>query len=469
KWEEKQFPIDDLQRQEMIRMLDKAPRRRIGLFWWFGSIGALVTIAAVVIWSKTSDTISQPSMTFSQDLHDVPSIPIFNNEDLDSTHIQHKEIAPNTSEIVKGEPTKTSLSSIKKSTSASSLPGEQQSITQPNNLKKSSSSKVTQPKQNSSTVKGETVNPDRVEANSPVSSKAIDKSVIINQASNNPSVVATTEQTEPVNVEAATEVIVEMNNISEQQIPIEIVAVRNSEICSPIDDIFFSAIPIETRNDNHTNATAIVKRHPVAIFGETSLAHVASPTPLVASGLSFRAGAGMSYGVSSKIQLSLTAGYMLQKDGFEFQRSSTAQHAGFGARSDFHTLTPDQLHFVYGKVGIHYRAHRHIFSIFGGAQFLYGAKGNIVIQTDDQLQGESETSKYAWLKLDGMQRWLWNGEASYGYQLTPRLSVHAGLRYYFSSLRMDDPALDAEGYYWKGKLSDASPFLTINYHLYGKR
>jgi hypothetical protein len=160
---------------------------------------------------------------------------------------------------------------------------------------------------------------------------------------------------------------------------------------------------------------------------------------------------------------------MLQKDGFSFERTSTVNQPGFGARSNFHTLAADKLHFVYSKLGIQRHLRRHILSAFAGVQWLYGAQGTVVIQTEQQLPSvSSESTEYAWLNLNGMQRLLWSGEINYGYQASPRISLHLGIRHYFTSLEAEDSDLAADGYYWKGKFAPINPSFTINYRLYGK-
>ena len=157
---------------------------------------------------------------------------------------------------------------------------------------------------------------------------------------------------------------------------------------------------------------------------------------------------------------------MLQNGGFDFERTSTVHTNDFGARSNFNSLSPDKLHFVYARLGVHHNIRRHLLSIYGGVQYLYGAQGNITVMSQDAITGLSESSGYGWLKLDGMQRYLWNASVQYGYRLTPKLSINTGLKYYVSNIKADDPELQSKGYYWNGRMAQLNPFLTLNYQLY---
>jgi hypothetical protein len=168
--------------------------------------------------------------------------------------------------------------------------------------------------------------------------------------------------------------------------------------------------------------------------------------------------------------MSLSAGYLMQQGGFDFQRSSTVSRPGFGLRSSFNSLNPERLHFVYSKIGGQYRIQRHILAAHGGIQWLYGAQGNFVIQNQDQFgTGPDETTKYSWLSIDGLRKANMTADFSYGYQLAPRLIVQAGTDIYFSSFTVEDDILSGEGYYWNGQYATFHPFITFNYQIYGNR
>src|SRR4030095_4717921 len=105
----------------------------------------------------------------------------------------------------------------------------------------------------------------------------------------------------------------------------------------------------------------------------------------------------------------------------------------------------------------------------GGMQYLYGAEGMIEVNSVDQFTGGSHVSQYGWVSTNGMNRFLWNAEALYGYRVTPRMSLRAGVKYNFSTIKKEDQALTDEGYSWHGAFSSFSPSFIINYHLYGNR
>jgi len=244
---------------------------------------------------------------------------------------------------------------------------------------------------------------------------------------------------------------------------------RNTFITLPLESLFFSEIAYQ-----HSNITGYIKPslsnfHSLRLFAEVGAGYVPAVKQKYSSGWNLMAGGGLAYKLGSKTNLLLSAGYILQNGGFDFERSSTVQLLEFGIRSNINTLTPDKLHFVYSKLGVQYEVRRHLFSVHGGLQWLYGAQGTIVIRTEDQFFGDGQSYQYTWLKTDGMRRFLWNGEALYGYRVTPRMSIRAGVKYYFSSIEANNPALTEEGYFWNGHYSTFTPSFIINYHLYGNR
>ena len=202
------------------------------------------------------------------------------------------------------------------------------------------------------------------------------------------------------------------------------------------------------------------------LFGETGVGMIFASKPDFTSGWKFRAGAGAGYKLSPKVQVSLSFGYLLQAGGFDFQRSSTINHAGFGTRSNFNTLTPDKLHYVYTRAGVQYRIKRHVLGVHGGFQYLYGSQGELVTQMQDQFAGTTETAEYTWLVTDGLRKMNWTADVSYGYQLTPRLFASVGADFYFAHNTIEDDALAQKGYYWKGAYAPVHPFITLNYLIY---
>lgn len=208
--------------------------------------------------------------------------------------------------------------------------------------------------------------------------------------------------------------------------------------------------------------------HSFYLFGELGTGLILGAQPEFTSGWKLRAGGGLGYSLNPKFQLTLAAGYLMQHGGFDFQRTSTVNTSGFGVRSNFNTLTPKTLHFVYTRLGAQYRVHRHIIAGHGGVQYLYGAFGNIVTQTEDSLvPGVEETSIDTWVKTDGLRTMLWTADIAYGFQITPRLSLMAGTDINFSDITVEDPELTQGGYYWKGAYSTLHPFVTLNYLIHG--
>ncbi len=234
--------------------------------------------------------------------------------------------------------------------------------------------------------------------------------------------------------------------------------------------------PLEVAGVDNTSSTGMNKIMPHTVFkklfylfGEAGFGMVLPSLPAYTSGWKFRGGAGIGLRVSPKIQFSFSAGYLLQAGGFDFVRTSTINQPSFGTRSIDNSLTPDKLHFVYSRIGMQYRLHRHLFGMHGGIQYLYGAQGTIVTQVRDQfVAGLSESSSYSWLKTDGLRQLHWTADVSYGYQLTPRLVATAGTDFYFSSITETDAALAADGYYWDGAFASLHPFITLNYLIYGR-
>ena len=170
-----------------------------------------------------------------------------------------------------------------------------------------------------------------------------------------------------------------------------------------------------------------------------------------------------------QVHLQLTGGYMMQDGGFDFERTSTVNTLDFGVRSQFNSLQPDRLHFVYGKFGAAYRFHKSSLYTHMGVQWLYGAQGNITIQQQSQVPpGNQETTNYTWLSTDGLRKTLWWSDVAYGYMIVPRLNIQAGATFYWSSLTESDARLQAEGYYWNGKSATVQPFITLNYLLHAK-
>lgn len=475
KWESMEFPVNPSHREDMIRLLDQNKRRRPLLFWWLGIFGTIVLMSAIILVVNYN---SVPKSNEPDKKHEQSPMP-GSTDDLakiesgenPSDNSQHK--LSNVTESVEENPSQKPVTSNVKPPSVTnsiisqqnnkakdikSLPGSSSNTSTPS--AKSSSEKPSAVKQSATSTSNEAIsNPmavnNVVDLKKQTTNPGLDKINISSTGAVDDGGVAASEVHS--NAAAQNDIISPNNNLQE------------TYITDPVGALLMDGIAYQNEASAPHVETTIRKPHPISVFAETGISYVPSPGGLTTSGIAFRGGAGVGYLLTGKTYISLSGGYMQQQDGFRFQKSSTVNRPGFGARSDFHTLTPDQLHFVYAGIGVQQRINRHIISAGGGAQYLYGAKGDIVINTNDQIAGASSSSTYAWLNLDGMQRWLWNGEVAYGYQLMPRLSVHAGTRFYFTSIRKEDEILESKGYYWYGKLSGFQPFLSLKYHIYGKR
>jgi hypothetical protein len=245
--------------------------------------------------------------------------------------------------------------------------------------------------------------------------------------------------------------------------------VRSLNVTKPVASL--KASEVNFTSDNHPGEIKSVKNntHPIYLLAEAGAGMVLASKPLYDSGLKFNLGAGIGMRLQPKLHLQLTGGYQMQDGGFDFQRESTVNQPDFGVRSQFNTLEPDRLHFIYGKLGLAYRIKKYSLSAHVGTQYLYGAQGYITVVNHSQFSSEDgSTTKYAWLKTDGLRKWQWWSDVAAGYMILPKLYVQGGVGMYYSSLTEADPALEQEGYYWKGKTAKLQPFITLNYLLHGK-
>jgi hypothetical protein len=441
KWEQKQFPVDDNHRQQMIALLDAQQRRKRGIIWWFGGAGiAIIGIGLIGLFNANkSNTTTSPTIQ-------IDSINTVNNPPLvTDNNVKENDL--------------TSTSSDQPNLSHQSLSDKKINISNKRNPQSKSGISSNSNSQHNYISK----NVPFIAKNTIVSLKKSDfnndenTKVILN--SNQP----ITETSEPT--------ITEINqDLSKPMDGVEFNLFRNSYITSPLESNFYSEIeysgPVVPKNI----IPAFSNFHSLRLYTELGSGYIPSVKQVYSSGWNLMAGAGLKYKLGAKTSLFLSAGYLMQSNGFKFERTSVIQQPGFGTRSNFNTLIPDKLHFIYSKVGVQYELQRNVFSASIGGQWLYGAQGNIVITYEDQLTGNNiQTSDYAWLKTDGMRHLLMNTELLYGYRITPRICLQGGVKYYFSSIDKEDTVLHQEGYYWKGNFSSIVPSIIINYHLYGRR
>ena len=62
KWEEKQFPVDEQHKQDMLELLDSSDRRKTGIFWWLGGLALTLMIVASLMYINNIDTTTNPAV-----------------------------------------------------------------------------------------------------------------------------------------------------------------------------------------------------------------------------------------------------------------------------------------------------------------------------------------------------------------------------------------------------------------------
>ncbi len=448
KWEEKYFPVDDHHRQQMLDLLKANDRWKKGIFWWFGGLVLAVTIGGIIVFMNQDNTIS------------VPSTPA----PVDST--KRTDEFAQIPEVSLKETNKYFQGSDQSAEGGDGLP----QITSENSQGKNNDLKSSDdlPKIANSHTKGSSNHASITNIDEHIDSDS-NKGTIFPAAKNfmnNDEILI--RHVSPAIISETIKVVVNASADELEDSGYEF-AQRNTFVTLPLESLFFSDLTSQYSNIIGYIKPSFSNLHSLRLFAEAGAGYVPAVKQEYSSGWNFMAGGGLLYKLGPKTNLLLSTGYMLQDGGFNFERTSTVEQAGFGTRSNFNALTPDKLHFIYSKLGVQYEVRRHLFSVHGGIQWLYGAQGTIVINTEDQLTGTSQSSQYTWLKMDGMRRFLWNGEALYGYRVTPRMSIRAGVKYYFSSIEANSPDLAREGYYWNGHYSTFTPSFIINYHLYGNR
>lgn len=446
KWEEKQFPVDPVHRQQMLDLLEKNNRRKPLIFWWLGGLLMMVVMAGFIF-------LLNNNQIAKEDLHPTPST--LKEQNYDVAQFDESRVEANKNElastgVVKDESAPKKVQAMPAENNASSNKSSNQSKSTVTKSSKPSSQK---PSKNSNQIQDASSHQSEIFPIAP-NSKNSDEIVI--------------RQESPIFVSDAFKVVVLADDDQLEDQSSDIVQ-RNSYITAPIESLLISEQPVSHKDFISAIKPSESNFHYLRLFAETGLGFIPSVTNEYSSGWTFNAGAGISYRMSSKINLFVSGGYLFQNGGFNFEKTSAVQQPAFGVRSNFNTLRPDKLHFIYSKLGLQYGLKRHLFSVNGGLQYLYGAQGTINVQTVDQFTGTSGTTQYTWLSIDGMRQWLWNGEALYGYRITPRMTIQAGVKYNFSSIETEDSVLAAEGYYWQGQFSSLNPSFIINYQFYGKR
>lgn len=461
KWEEQHFPVDESHRADMIELLNGRKRRRVFPIWWAGGLGVLAIAAGLLL--LTRDTTEQVNVQSShQDAH-ITNTTLGNQLPSDADQGNVKSNSSIGTDMSAGESNQstapiTPTTETATSANSSAIPSPS---TAPVKMKTPASSSAKMKQSSASQKQGASqqatpANTQGQSTISPAMTYRVDEEAV--HAFSLPSEVVTVSVVDEDPIEQLTSSSTTTTTA------------RNSSATSGLATLGISPIDYDNNKllDQIQPATSF--RKSLYLFGEAGAGMILPSKPEFTSGWKLRAGAGLGFRLSPRIQLSWAGGYLMQQGGFDFQRTSTVNQPGFGTRSSFNSLTPDRLHFVYTRVGAQYRMGRHLLGMHAGMQWLYGAQGTISIVTQDQFApGDSETTEYTWVKTDGLRKIHWTGDVSYGYQITPRLAAMAGTDVYFSSFTVADEALELEGYYWSGAYASLHPFITLNYLIYGSR
>ena len=446
--------------QEMIELLNGNKRRRAFPFWWAGGLGVLAVAAGLLLLTREAKELEDGQIG-SQNTH-MPNTTSGNQVPSDAAQEKMKATTSvtdvSTNESIQPISTNTPTKQTAGSGRSSAMPSSS-SAPLKTNKQDSSTGKMKQPsatkKPDISQTSTSSYTPDQVVL-SPAKTYLVDEDAVHAYKIPSEVVTVTVEADEPVDQLTSS--------------PNTITTTRNNSTTAGVESLPIALIDYTTNASPGPIEPATSFRKSLYLFGEAGVGMILASKPEFTSGWKLRAGAGLLFRLSPKVQLSWAAGYLMQQGGFDFQRTSTVNQPGFGTRSSFNTLTPDRLHFVYTRIGAQYRMGRHLLGMHAGMQWLYGAQGTISIVTRDQFAtAESEATDYTWVKTDGLRKLHWTGDISYGYQITPRLAVMAGTDIYFSSFTVTDEALELEGYYWSGAYASLHPFITLNYLIYGSR
>jgi hypothetical protein len=474
KWEQKQFPVDEGHRAQMLELLDKKERRRMFPLWWLGSLVVVTALSAYFFFYQTESSGSNsPALANEKQVLSVEKRTDQGAGQIPQGQAALDQPVPN--------PPSNEVSSPSSSTHETSIPAEQKALTNinPNTKVSGSDSPATASKSSTSSVSnqtsGKSTNTNQtlsqsgstIPSGQPVkatpdqaSAVAVTTNSTMTSPSGNKPSIAETSTSETSGTTEVTTIELRASDV-DARTPVQIgpLEMLTTVSLSYVSTVSPPPVVPDVKPDRY-----------LSIFGEAGTGLILASQPDFTTGWKLRAGAGLTYTLQPRMQLNWSAGYLFQSGGFDFQRSSTVHQASFGARSSFNTLTPDRLHYVYTRIGGLYRFKRHFLSLHGGVQYLYGAQGEIVTQTVDQFApGVTSQSEYSWLVTDGLQRWQWNADVAYGFQLTPGLALSAGTDIFFSSLTRKDEALSQDGYYWEGAYSPVHPFITLNYQIHALR
>jgi len=463
RWEERQFPVDDVHRQEMAKLLEGDKKRRGLIFWWLGSL-AVVMVAGYLIWMNMHPIEAKAKAEAEAKSEAEVKTEVMSNAEVEIPGNNSKEnnAASNTNVRADKAPAKATLEFNK---------DKNQNSSKGNNTTTSKSKAVKQKELPAFTSQGNKINTVQQNENVAIALPAQKDNSQFNAINEVPPAEGYKVELENPNQatllsdEAAIRVFPDSLEYDPWTNAIyRDGTVRSLNITKPIDDLDISEVEIALRQPGqitpHTKIT-----HPLYFIAETGLGLVMASKPYYDGGIKFNVGGGLGMKLIPKVHLQLTGGYLMQDGGFNFEKTSTVQTLGFGVRSQFNTLEPDRLHFIYGKIGAAYRFNRSTIDSHFGVQWLYGSQGNITTQEESQVPPfQNGQTHYAWLNTDGLRKTQWWWDVSYGYMVFPKFYIHGGVSYYFTSLtEADNPQND---YSWKGKTAKVQPFVTINYLLH---
>jgi hypothetical protein len=469
RWEERQFPVDDIHREEMAKLLERDKKRRGIIFWWVGSM-AVIMIAGYFIWMNANPKGEVKAEVKSEVKNEVKS-----DADVKS-EVRTDEPLTETSRDKSVGSNSASSSMVNTKGNASTADVKSSHVEKQNTVKgkntHSSPAKGTKTKAKDPITVNESKSSSKHKHDEVVKTNTTQqKAEEIGDSKEAPAEGYKVELENPnqatiLSKEAAIRVFPDSLEYDPWTNAIyRDGTVRSLNITRPVDDLEISEVESLSKHvpGNITPHTKVT--HPLYFIAETGIGLVLASKPYYDGGIKFNVGGGLGIKLMPKIHLQLTGGYQMQDGGFDFQKTSTINTLGFGVRSQFNTLQPDRLHFVYGKLGAAYRFNRSTINSHFGVQWLYGSQGNITRQEQNQVPpSQDQTTKYAWLNTDGLRKTQWWWDVSYGYMLFPKFYLHGGASYYFTSLTETD--VPENNYTWKGKTAKVQPFVTINYLLH---
>jgi len=485
RWEEQQFPIDDAHRQAMERLLEGDKKRRGFIFWWIGGL-AVTLLIGYGMWKYSAPQAQEKSRT----------------EDTE------KEITGNEISKAEAKAEAQAKAKAKEEAQANEISLAKSETEKANQLEILKAVKSTKDQSQSKSGKQDKLNHQADQQNKPRLPVAMSESIPRTENAENTDKANTnkeslldplkvvgrqpvTKNVEPgvpaenkapaegykVELENPNQVSILSNEASIQVFPDSIEydpwtnaiyhngTVRSLNKTMPLDALAINNVESLKKITPGTITPHTKVTRPVYFIAETGLGMVLASKPYYDGGLKFNVGGGLGMKLIPRVHLQLTGGYLMQDGGFDFERTSTVNTLSFGVRSQFNTLQPDRLHFVYGKLGAAYRFQRSTLDVHMGVQWLYGAQGNItMIQQSQFPPNPPEQTNYAWLNTTGLRKTIWWSDVSYGYMLLPKLYLHGGVTFYYSSLTEENNPVD--GYDWNGKTASVQPFITLNYLLH---